>query len=139
MKKTQSKVIIPWMLYDAENKILGRLASEIAIKLMGKDKIDYKVYKPNNIRIVVINSKKIKVTGDKLMKKKYYRHTGYPGGLKTDVLNFMIKNKPNYVLRNAVKGMLPKNKLQKIFLKQLKIYENNIHPHTVQISQIGSL
>lgn len=132
MKKKQSYVKPEWILYNAENKILGRLASEIAIRLMGKDRIDYKKHAVNNVRIIVINSKKIKVTGDKLKKKKYYRHSGYPGGLKVELLQSVLEKKPNFVLRNAVKGMLPKNKLQKIFLKRLNIYDDNVHPHCAQ-------
>lgn len=136
MKKKQSYIQPEWFLYNAENQILGRLASEIAIKLMGKDKIDYKSYAVNNVRVIVVNSKKIKVTGDKLNKKKYYRHTGYPGGLKTELLHFALKTKPGFVLRNAIKGMLPKNKLQKIFLKRLNIYDSDVHPHIAQSLQI---
>ncbi len=119
-------------IYNAKNEILGRLASKIAIKLMGKDGIDYKVNAVHNIMVIVINSKKIKVTGAKLYKKKYYRHSGYPGGLKIVSFNHLLETNPNFILKNAVKGMLPKNKLQKLFLKRLKIYENDSHPHASQ-------
>jgi large subunit ribosomal protein L13 len=127
-----SKSPIEWCLFDAKDKTLGRLASQIAVELMGKKKVSYKPYQMNNVRVIVINSKCIKVSGDKMDKKKYYRHSGYPGGLKVETLRNLLFRKPNYVLMNAIKGMLPKNKLQKIYLKRLKIYENNIHPHTAQ-------
>ena len=133
MKKKMVNNSLNWILFDAENQILGRFASKIAIKLMGKDNINYESNRVFGVKIVVINSKKIIFSGDKLNKKRYYRHTGYPGGLKMNILSDLLKTNPNFILRTAIKGMLPKNRLQKIFLRNLKIYENNIHPHLGQI------
>ncbi|MCB1712817.1 MAG: 50S ribosomal protein L13 [Candidatus Riesia sp.] len=109
--------------------MLGRLASRIANTLIGKWNVSYECNQVPNVIVVVINSSKIKVTGSKMDKKFYYRHTGYPGGLKKLPLNYLLNKNPNFILKNAVKGMLPKNKLQKLFLKRLKIYDNKFNPH----------
>jgi len=121
-----------WLVFDAENKILGRLASQIAIELMGKNKVNYAPNKITGDQIIIINSQKIKVTGKKLTDKLYYRHSGYPGGLKTLTFKTILEKNPNFIIKNAVKGMLPKNKLQKILLKRLKIYSGSHHPHIAQ-------
>lgn len=121
-----------WLIIDAKNKILGRLASKIAILLTGKNKTTYKQNNITGDQIIIVNAKKIKVTGKKLTNKIYYKHTGYPGGLKSTTFKTMLEKNPTYILRNAVKGMLPKNKLQKIFLKRLKIYKDLNHPHEAQ-------
>jgi len=125
-----------WLIFNAENQILGRLASKIAIILMGKNKTNYAAHKIIGDQIIIINSKKIKVTGKKITDKIYYRHSGYPGGLKKTNFKDMLEKNPNFIIKNAVKGMLPKNKLQKIFLKNLKIYPNSYHPHSAQRPQL---
>lgn len=127
MKKNLNNV--DWFFYNAEDEILGRLASRIANTLIGKWNVSYECNQVPNVIVVVINSSKIKVTGSKMDKKFYYRHTGYPGGLKKLPLNYLLNKNPNFILKNAVKGMLPKNKLQKLFLKRLKIYDNKFNPH----------
>ncbi len=121
-----------WKLIDAKNEILGRLASKISIILMGKNKSTYLPNKVNGDYVIVINSKEIKFTGNKLENKLYYKHSGRPGSLKVKNLKTMLNTNPNYILKNAVKGMLPKNKLSKILLKRLKIYQEHIHPHNAQ-------
>ena len=125
-----------WILFDAENIILGRLSSIISTKLMGKDNIEYSPNKITGNQIIVINSSKIKVSGKKIDKKFYYKHSEYPSGLKKTSYKNMIDKNPNFIIKTAVKGMLPKNKLQKILLKRLKIYSNNKHPHQAQKPQI---
>ncbi len=125
-----------WILFDAENIILGRLSSLISIKLMGKDNVEYSPNKIIGNQIIVINSSKIKISGNKINKKFYYKHSEYPSGLKKTSYKNMIEKNPNFIIKTAVKGMLPKNKLQKILLKRLKIYSNNKHPHQAQNPQI---
>lgn len=132
MKKNTSLNSLEWLIFDAKNQILGRFASKIAFRLMGKDKISYKSNIANDTRIIIINSKRINISGKKLENKKYYKHSGYPGGLKVILLKDLIIKNPNFVIRNAIKGMLPKNKLQKCFLRHLKIYECDKHPHLAQ-------
>ncbi len=132
MKKNIIKEKNNWIICDAENKILGRFASKIALKLMGKDKVNYSPNVVNGSQIIIINSKKIKITGNKLKNKIYYKHTGFPGGLRFNNLSNILNKNPNFILKNAVKGMLPKNKLQKILLKRLKIYPNEKHLHIAQ-------
>ena len=127
-----------WLLLDAKNEILGRMASKVAMILMGKNKVNYLPYKVNGDNIIIINSSKIKVTGKKLKQKIYYKHSGYPGGLKMTCLKDMMNKNPNYIIRHAVKGMLPKNKLQKILLKNLRIYSTSTHPHLSQKPHIIS-
>ena len=105
------------------------MASEIANVLIGKWNIHYERNKVLNTIVVVVNSSLIKVTGSKISNKVYYRHSGYPGGLKKVYLKDLLNNKSDFVLRNAVKGMLPKNKLQKLYLKRLKIYNSESNPH----------
>jgi len=121
-----------WLIIDAKNKILGRLASKIAVLLTGKNKITYKQNGIVGDQIIIINSEKIKVTGKKITNKIYYRHTGYPGGLKATNFKTILAKNPNFILRTAIKGMLPKNKLQKILLTRLKIYKDSTHPHLAQ-------
>lgn len=128
-----------WLIINAENQILGRLASKIAILLTGKNKTTYKQNTITGDQIIIINSKKIKVTGKKATNKIYYKHTGYPGGLKSTNFKTMLEKNPNYILKNAIKGMLPKNKLQKIFLRRLKIYKDSNHPHEAQKPLISNI
>ncbi len=129
MKKNENK---NWLLINAENKILGRLATKIAILLTGKNSRFYESNKTNGSFVVIINSDKIKVTGNKLQKKLYYRHSGKPGKLKTTKLEHLIEKHPNLIIRNAVKGMLPKNKNSKILINRLKLYTSSEHKHLAQ-------
>lgn len=121
-----------WYLVDAKDKVLGRLAVKMAKLLSGKGKT---LYTPNldaGDEVVVINADKIKVTGKKLDAKLYTRYSGYPGGLRTRTLSQMLSQKPEDVIRHAVKGMLPKNKLTQGMLRRLKIYAGATHPHAAQ-------
>jgi large subunit ribosomal protein L13 len=121
-----------WYLIDAKDKILGRIASRIAIILQGKHKPDYLPNIDCGDYVVVINAEKIKLTGKKREKKVYYYHTGYPGGLKEIGFQDLMKKNPAKIMWLAVKGMLPHNKLGKAMLKKLKIYQGNQHPHIAQ-------
>ncbi len=124
-----------WFIVDANEQILGRLASQIAHRLRGKHKPEFAHHMDNGDFIVVVNCEKIKVTGNKLKDKKYYHHSGYVGGLKTITLEKQLQKKPEEVLRDAVKGMLPRNTLGRNMLKKLKIYAGTEHPHTAQNPQ----
>ena len=124
-----------WWIVDADGKNLGRLASEIAIVLRGKNKPQYTPHVDTGDFVVVVNAEKIAVTGNKLEGKVYYRHSGYPGGLKSRTLGEMLERRPNEVLRKAVKGMLPKNRLAARQLTKLKIYAGPEHPHAAQKPQ----
>ncbi|MAU24654.1 MAG: 50S ribosomal protein L13 [Chloroflexi bacterium] len=122
-----------WVLIDAEGETLGRLASKIAMILMGKNK---PAYIPNDITgdfVILINSSKIKVTGKKYSDKEYITHTTRPGSTKVRTFANLIEKKPEYIITKAVKGMLPKNKLSAKMLKRLKIYSGNNHPHQAQL------
>ena len=121
-----------WYVVDAEGKVLGRLASEIATRLRGKHKPNYSTFMDVGDFIVVINADKVKLTGNKLENKKYYHHTGYIGSLKETTAKELLEKKPTEVLHKAVKGMLPKNTLGRAQLKKLKIYAGNEHPHQAQ-------
>ena len=128
----QSDIEQSWILVDAKDKTLGRLASALASRLRGKHKPEFTPNADLGDYIVVINANKINVTGDKLNQKKYFKHSGYPGGIKSKSLDSVIKNSPEDAIRMAVKGMLPKNKLGKKMLTKLKIYKDNDHPHQAQ-------
>ena len=128
----QSDIEQSWILVDAKDKTLGRLASALASRLRGKHRPEFTPNADLGDYIVVINANKINVTGDKLNQKKYFRHSGYPGGIKSKSLDNVIKNSPEDAIRMAVKGMLPKNKLGKKMLTKLKIYKDNDHPHQAQ-------
>jgi large subunit ribosomal protein L13 len=121
-----------WYVVDAEGKILGRMAAEIAHRLRGKHKAEYTPHVDTGDYIVVVNAEKVAVTGNKATDKKYYRHTGYPGGLKTRSFNEMIEKAPEDVIKLAVKGMLPRTPLGRTIMKKLKIYTGNDHPHGAQ-------
>ncbi len=121
-----------WWVVDAEGKNLGRLASEIADVLRGKNKPQYTPHVDTGDFVVVVNADKIAVTGNKLAGKIYYRHSGYPGGLKSRTLEEMLERRPTEVLRKAVKGMLPKNRLAARQLNKLKVYAGPKHPHAAQ-------
>ncbi len=121
-----------WFIVDATDKILGRLCTEITIRLRGKHKPEFAHHMDMGDYIVVINAEKIKVTGQKLDKKIYYKHTNHPGGLKQKTLREMLDKKPENVITMAVKGMLPKNRLSAQLLKKLKVYAGSEHPHAAQ-------
>ncbi len=121
-----------WHVIDAENRVLGRMATEIAIKLRGKDKPEFAPHMDMGDFVVVINADKIKVTGNKLSQKKYYRYSGYPGGIKEISLEKLLQKKPEEVIRHSVRGMLPKNKIGRDLLKKLKVYSGPDHPHKAQ-------
>ena len=121
-----------WFMVDADGQILGRLATMLAHRLRGKHKPEFATHMDNGDFIVVVNCDKIRVTGNKLAQKKYYRHTGYVGGIKETSLATMLATKPSNVLMTAVKGMLPKNRLGRAMLKKLKVYAGSEHPHAAQ-------
>ena len=121
-----------WYLVDAEGKTLGRLATQIADTLRGKGKPQYTPHVDTGDFVVVVNADKIAVTGKKLDEKIYYRHSGYPGGLKSRTLREQLDRRPTEVLRMAVKGMLPKNRLARQQINKLKIYAGAEHPHEAQ-------
>ena len=121
-----------WVLIDAEGQTLGRLATQIADVLRGKRKPEYTPHCDTGDFVVVVNAEKIRVTGDKRQKKLYHRHTGYPGGLKTRTLEEMLNRRPEEVIRLAVKGMLPRNRLGRAQLRKLKVYAGTDHPHAAQ-------
>lgn len=121
-----------WFVVDAEGKTLGRLASEIARILSGKHKPIYSPSVDAGDYVIVLNAKKIQVTGRRLDQKKYYRHSGYMGGLSEITLRDQLERYPNRVIESAVKGMLPKNKLGRHMIKKLKVYAGAEHPHAAQ-------
>jgi large subunit ribosomal protein L13 len=121
-----------WVLVDAKGKTLGRLATQIADALRGKRKPTYTPHVDVGDFVVVVNAEQIAVTGDKLHAKMYYRHSGYPGGLKKRTLNDMLERRPEEVIRLAVKGMLPRNRLARKQLTKLKVYAGPDHPHAAQ-------
>jgi len=124
-----------WYVVDAQEKTLGRLASEIAHRLRGKHKAEYTPHVDTGDYIVVINAEKIRVTGAKTTDKIYHRHTGYPGGLKSMSFEKLIDKAPERVLQSAVKGMLPRNPLGRAMFKKLKVYAGTEHPHAAQQPQ----
>ena len=121
-----------WHVVDAQGQTLGRLATRIADTLRGKDKPQYTPHVDTGDFVVVVNAEKIAVTGKKLDDKMYHRHSGYPGGLRSRTLREQLERRPTEVLRKAVKGMLPRNRLGRAQLRKLKIYAGPEHPHTAQ-------
>ena len=121
-----------WFLLDATDKILGRVATKIADKIRGKDKPTFTPHTDGGDYVVVINAEKIKVTGSKFTDKKYYRHSLYPGGLKTKTFKDLNKDNPERIIEEAVKVMLPKNKLGRSMIKKLKVYRGSEHNHESQ-------
>jgi large subunit ribosomal protein L13 len=124
-----------WYVIDAEGKTLGRMATEIARRLRGKHKPEFTPHVDTGDYIVVINAEKVNVTGNKRKDKMYYRHSGYPGGLKQANFEIMITSKPAVVIELAVKGMLPKGPLGRAMYSKLKVYAGNEHPHAAQQPQ----
>jgi len=126
-----------WHVIDASGKTLGRLASEVAILLRGKHK---PIYAPNMNTgdfVIVLNAAKVRVTGKKAEQKTYYRHSGYPGGLKSVTLARMMETHPDRAIEHAVKGMLPHNRLGRDMLRRLRVYAGDMHPHQAQVGNIA--
>ena len=128
-----------WWLVDASDQTLGRLATRIATLLEGKHKPTYSPHLDTGDHVVVINAARIKVTGNKLLQKRYYRHSGYPGGLKQERLQTLMARRPALVIERAVKGMLPQNRLGRAMFKKLKVYSGADHPHQAQQPQAAEL
>ena len=124
-----------WWLIDADGKILGRLATKVANLLRGKGKPQYVDFLDIGDFVVIINAEKIKVTGKKLEQKSYYSHSGYPGGIREKSLKELLETKPEDVIKKAVWGMIPKNKLNRAIHKKLKVYTGPDHPHDAQEPQ----
>ena len=124
-----------WYVVDAEGKSLGRLATQLADVLRGKRKPDFTPHIDTGDFIVVVNAEKIRVTGDKMNSKIYWRHSGYPGGIKSRTLGEMLEKQPEEVIRKAVRGMLPRTKLGRQQLLKLKVYAGPEHPHAAQLPQ----
>ena len=124
-----------WYVVDADGQTLGRLATRIADTLRGKDKAQYTPHVDTGDFVVVVNAEKILVTGNKLDQKRYYRHSGYPGGLRSRTLREQLDRRPTEVIRKAVKGMLPRNRLARQQLNKLKVYAGPDHPHEAQAPQ----
>ncbi len=124
-----------WYVINAEGKTLGRLATQIADRLRGKHKPIFTPHVDTGDFIVVVNAERIRLTGNKLSDKKYYHHSGYPGGLRTRTAEEVLKKNPTEIIRHAVTGMLPKNKLGRKIIKKLKIYAGSNHPHQSQEPQ----
>ncbi|HSG87728.1 MAG TPA: 50S ribosomal protein L13 [Pseudomonadales bacterium] len=139
MKTTQSTrpadVRRDWLVVDAADKTLGRLATEIATRLRGKHKPEYTPHVDTGDYIVVVNAEKVRVTGNKTSDKIYWRHTGYPGGIKGVAFKDMIATHPERVIESAVRGMLPKGPLGREVFRKLKVYAGSEHPHTAQQPQ----
>jgi len=130
-----SQIERKWYLVDAQGKVLGRLATELASVLRGKRKPTYTPHLDNGDNVVVINAEKVMVTGKKREQKLYYHHTGYPGGLRTNTFAELQARKPEQIVKLAVKGMLPHNRLGRQMLKKLHIYAGSEHPHNSQNPQ----
>jgi large subunit ribosomal protein L13 len=124
-----------WLVVDATGQTLGRLATQIADALRGKRKPEYTPHCDVGDFVIVVNAERIAVTGDKLHQKRYYRHSGYPGGLRSRTLEEMLERRPEEVIRNAVKGMLPRTRLGRQQLRKLKVYAGPEHPHAAQQPQ----
>ncbi len=128
-----------WILVDAKGKTLGRLAAQIAQILSGKNKPEYTPNADMGDFVVVVNAKDIHITGQKKDQKKYYRHSGYPGGIKSKLLGEILEDSASEVIRSAVKGMLPKSKLGRKMFSKLKVYDESEHPHIAQNPQLKEL
>jgi len=121
-----------WLLVDAEGRTLGRLATQIAATLRGKRKPEYTPHCDVGDFVIVVNAEKVSVTGNKRQAKRYWRHSGYPGGLRSRTLDDMLERRPEEVIRSAVKGMLPRTRLGRAQLRKLKVYAGPEHPHAAQ-------
>jgi large subunit ribosomal protein L13 len=134
-----SEIERQWWLVDASDQTLGRLATRIATLLEGKHKAIYSPHLDSGDHVVVVNAAKVKVTGNKLLQKMYYRHSNYPGGLKEESLQTLMARKPEIVIERAVKGMLPQNRLGRAMFKKLKVYAGADHPHQAQQPIVAEL
>lgn len=134
-----SEIQRDWLLVDVEDQILGRAATQIASLLRGKHKPTFTPHMDNGDFVVVVNADKVRVTGKKAEQKKYYRHSGYPGGLKVQTYRQLMQRHPTRILKFAVKGMLPKNRLGRKLLKKLYIYAGPRHPHQAQQPKVYTL
>ncbi|MEK7222564.1 MAG: 50S ribosomal protein L13 [Nitrospirota bacterium] len=121
-----------WYVVDAEGKTLGRLATQVAIVLRGKHKPIFTPHVDTGDHVIVVNAEKIHLTGDKVRQKTYYRHSGYPGGLKSETVKDLLERKPYVIVERAIKGMLPKTKLGKQMGRKLNVYAGPTHPHKAQ-------
>ena len=129
---TPATITREWLLVDAENMVAGRLASKIASLLRGKHKPGFTPHMDTGDYVVVINADKVRFTGNKELEKQYFRHTGYPGGVKLRTPREVREKKPTFIVENAVKGMLPKGPLGRQMIKKLKVYAGSEHPHEAQ-------
>lgn len=125
-----------WYVLDAQNEVLGRLASKAAVILRGKTKPEFTPHIDTGDFVIIINAAKVRMTGRKFQQKLYYHHSGYPGALKVVAARKMIKEKPEEVIRKAVRGMLPKNRLGRQLFRKLKVYAGADHPHQAQKPQL---
>lgn len=132
----KSDIAAKWFIVDAEGAVLGRIASSIAARLRGKHNPLFTPHVDSGNWIVVINADKVALTGRKWQQKNYYRHSGYIGGLKTITAQKLLEKRPEDLIRFAVKGMLPKNKLGRSLFKKLKVYSGNTHPHEAQQPEV---
>ena len=128
-----------WFVIDAKDQTLGRLATQVAVLLRGKHKPIYAPHMDVGDFVIIINADKIRVTGNKLDQKVYYRHSGYPGGIKSRTLREQLNRFPDRVIRTAVRGMLPKNSLGRHMIKKLKVYAGDKHPHQAQQPRVYEL
>ena len=128
----QGEVARNWLLVDAEGQTLGRMASAIAARLRGKHKAEFTPHVDTGDFVVVINADKVRVTGRKASDKLYHSHSGYPGGLKSISFEQLLEKSPERVVRLAVRGMMPRNRLSRVMLKKLKVYAGGEHPHSAQ-------
>jgi len=125
-----------WYVVDADGKTLGRLATQIAIVLRGKHKPIFTPHVDTGDHVIVVNAEKIHLTGDKVRQKTYYRHSGYPGGLKSETVKDVLARKPSAVVERAIKGMLPKTTLGKQMARKLNVYAGPTHPHQAQQPEV---
>lgn len=136
---TPSTIEKKWVLIDAEDQSLGRVSSEIASILRGKNKPEFTPHMDAGDNVVVINAEKVKLTGKKMLDKEYFRHTGYPGGEKFTTAKEMMEKDPTSLIMMAVKGMLPKTKLGRQLLTNLRVYAGPVHPHSAQKPEIKEI
>ncbi|MDP6127139.1 MAG: 50S ribosomal protein L13 [Dehalococcoidales bacterium] len=132
-----SEIEREWHIFDATDQVLGRLSTRIAALLMGKHKPTFARHLDTGDYVVVINAEKVRVTGNKAKQKLYYRHSGYPGGLKSISLEKMMETHPTRVIEYAVKGMIPHNRLGAQMIKKLKVYVGESHPHQAQVKAVS--
>lgn len=128
----KSEITRKWYLVDADGVVLGRLASEVAGILRGKNKPTFTPHLDVGDHVIVVNADKVRLTGNKAQKKVYHHHSGYPGGLRETPYEELIKSKPEFVVRKAVKGMMPNNRLSRAMMKKLHVYSGPDHPHQAQ-------